>query len=300
MNIRAKIFGTQDPVEEVPVLGTKRPKGVKADVLNSIPVIREEHRRGNTRGSDRHRLPEGEVQVSHDGTRHSVQLVNLSGGGAMVAGGFEPKLWDRVDLHLGEDGMIECAVRWLKGDRVGLEFAHETRLDCSADEQAKLLRSVIANNFIDVEYEAPFAEQREVTSDDEHRRAYRHPLIWSGVLHYDFTSAPCRLRNISESGAQIEFEVPLPIGAEPLLDLGAAGTIFATVTWTVGDHAGLKFHTPFDLTALAQARPQIAGAKWQRPSYLQSDGPADSPWAPEWGRKSLGELRDELEGFMKR
>ena len=43
-----------------------------------------------------------------------------------------------------------------------------------------------------------------------------------------------------------------------------------------------------------------AGAKWQRPSYLQADGPADSPWAPEWGRKSLGELRDELEGFMKR
>ena len=34
MNIRAKIFGTQDPAEEVPVLGTKRPKGVKADVLN--------------------------------------------------------------------------------------------------------------------------------------------------------------------------------------------------------------------------------------------------------------------------
>jgi hypothetical protein len=218
----------------------------------------------------------------------------------MVTGDFQPMLWDRVDLHLAEDGVIECAVCWLKGKRIGLEFAHETQLDCSPDEQAKLLRSVIHENFKDVEFEAPARAAEAQASSDEQRVASRHPLIWSGTLHYDFTSAPVRLRNISSSGALIEFEVPLPVGAEPLLDLGPAGTVFATVTWVVGDQAGLKFHAPFDLAQLAQARPQIAPVKWYRPAYLAPDARADSPWASEWERMSVSELRDHLDGFMKR
>ena len=130
MNIRARIFGGK--AEEASLVQTTTPKGAKADTLNSVSVAREEYRRGDTRDGDRHRLPDHRVRVTHGKEDHEVQLVNLSGGGAMVEGDFEPKLWDRVDLHLGEKGSIECAVRWIKGQRVGLEFAHETRLDCSA------------------------------------------------------------------------------------------------------------------------------------------------------------------------
>ena len=300
MNIRSKIFGNDHAVERPLVMPVKRPKGAKSDLLHSIPVARQEHRRGNTRGGDRHRLCEGQVRVAHGGTLYDVELINLSGGGAMVTGDFEPMLWDRVDLHLAEDGIIECAVRWLKGDRIGLEFAHETQLDCSPDEQAKLLRTVIHESFKDVEFEGAARPSAKSEPADEHRTASRHPLIWSGILHYDFHSAPVRLRNISSTGALIEFEVPLPVGAEPLLDLGAAGTVFATVTWVVGDQAGLRFHSPFDMALLAQSRPQIAPVKWRRPAYLVPGATADSPWAAEWERLSVSELRDELEGFIKR
>jgi len=58
----------------------------------------------------------------------------------MIAAAFEPNVWDKLELHLGENGTIECAVRWVKGGRMGLEFAHETQLDCSAEEQAILFR----------------------------------------------------------------------------------------------------------------------------------------------------------------
>jgi len=109
-----------------------------------------------------------------------------------------------------------------------------------------------------------------------------------------------RLRNISTTGALIECEDALRVGAEPLLDLGEAGTIFATVTWAVGDQAGLKFQQNFDLAQLAKAKPQVASSKWKAPDYLKGDPAVDTPWAEEWGRMSLGELRDELEGFMKR
>src|SRR4029453_14727714 len=98
----------------------------------------------------------------------------------------------------------------------------------------------------------------------------------------------------------VECQTPLRVGAEPLLDLGEAGQLFATVTWAVGDQAGLKFDKPFDLAQLARAKPDLAPARWDRPSYLQPGPVTDSPWDKEWGRMSLSELREDLEGFMKR
>jgi len=300
MNIRAKIFGGASKAEEKPlVVEAKKPKGAKADLLDSVSVTREEARRGNTRDGDRHRLDDQEVSVLHEGRTIAVQLINLSGGGAMVSGSFEPKLWDRVELHLGEDGVIECAVRWLKGDRVGLEFAHETRLDCSVGEQAALLRDVITRSFPDVAFEVVEGLLEDQVVPSEHRRDRRHPLIWSAVVHHDYQSNPVRLRNISSSGALVECQTPLRVGAEPLLDLGEAGQIFATVTWAVGDQAGLRFQKAFDLSQLARAKPELAPARWDRPSYLQPGPVADSPWDKEWGRMSLSELREDLEGFMR-
>ena len=300
MNIRAKIFGGASTPEEPVVVAAKKPKGAKSDTLNSVSVEREESRRGNTRTDDRHRLPDEQVRVTHEGKPITVQLVNLSGGGAMVSGDFRPKLWDRVELHLGDDGVIECAVRWLKDDRVGLEFAHETRIECSIGEQAALLREVIARSFPDVEFEVVEGLVEEQSTSDEHRRERRHPLIWSGVVHHDYQSNPVRLRNISSTGALIECQTPLRVGAEPLLDLGEAGQVFATVTWAIGDQAGLKFQKPFDLAQLARAKPEVAPTRWDRPSYLQPGAAADSPWDEQWGRMSLSELREDLEGFMKR
>jgi hypothetical protein len=310
MNIRSKIFGGKGPGSEIPlVVAAKTPKGAKTDMLHSVEVPREETRRGNTRGGDRHRLSTEQARVTHGGRTHDVELINLSGGGAMVAGDFEPMLWDRVDLHLADEGVIECAVRWLKDGRVGLEFAHETRLECSADEQAVLLREVIARSFPDLEYEAREStatraaqapSRAAAPQENDHRRQRRHPLIWCGTLHHDFQSTPVRLRNISATGALVECTAPIQVGSEPLLDLGEAGTIFSTVTWLVGDQVGLRFEQPFDLTQLARSKPEIAPARWERPAYLKSARSADSPWADEWRRMSIGDLRDELEGFMKR
>jgi hypothetical protein len=68
----------------------------------------------------------------------------------------------------------------------------------------------------------------------------------------------------------------------------------ATVEWAVGDQVGLRFHVPFDLNRLAEARPKVAQTDWKAPSYL---GAAKED---RWGRLNLNELRDELEGFLKR
>ena len=304
--LRHQILSGELP-ERRSLLGTKRKKGADAYTgLTSVEISREETRTTHMRDSDRHRLPDQQVKVKHKRKLHTVQLVNLSGGGAMIAGDIRPNLWDRVDLHLSDDGVIECAVRWLRGDRIGLEFAHETRLDCSDEAKAKLLQAVIDLNFSDLEIEAPKrrktdepAEQKAVASESitDKRDGSRHPLIWSGSLHYDFETIPVRLRNVSESGALIESQSGLPVGAEPLLDLGDAGSIFATVTWVVGDQMGLKFHEPFNIQQLAQSRPEVAPVEWEAPTFTNRG--ADSSWNDGWNRMSLDELRDQLDGFLK-
>lgn len=299
MNIRAKIFGGVS--NEPSLIRAKAPKGAKADDLHSIAVARAETRRANTRDEDRHRLADEAALVVHDGSAYPVELVNLSRGGAMVAVGIPARLWDRVELRLGTDGVIECAVCWIKGDRIGLEFARETRLDCSVDEQAAILREVVARSFPDVEFEAgePVDDAPQADAPDQ-RAGKRHPLIWSGVVHHDFASHPVRLRNISASGAMIECLAPLHAGAEPLLDLGGDVQIAATISWVAGDTAGLRFAQPFELTRLAQSRPEVASKQWQRPAYLQPTPASEQPAGTDWDNMSMGELRQYLEGFWKR
>ena len=223
MNIRAQIFGPPERGE--PILKTKQPKGVRPDELHSIPVPRSEGRRGDMRQQDRHRLSQESALLTHDGTTADVELVNVSGGGAMVSGPFQPMIHDKVQLQLGPEGTIECMVLWIRDGRIGLEFAHETRLDCSEDEQATVLREVITRSFPEVEFESPADE----TADSDHRRAPRHPLIWSAVLHHDFESTTVRVRNISSTGAMIETRVPVRVGAEPTLELSATAFVSSTV-----------------------------------------------------------------------
>lgn len=300
MNIRTKIYGGEEAGPDL--LGAKRPKGAKADKLASVSVPREAKRLANSRVEDRHRLLSETVRLTHKGRARELELINLSGGGAMV-GGFKAKLWDRVELHLGKDGTIECAVRWIRDGRVGLEFAHETRLDCPADEQAQLLREVITRSFSDIAFEPRPGAEAEPESGpeiaDELRFERRHPLIWSGVLQYHETSAPVRLRNISSTGAMIDCEAMVFPDTNVVLDLGESGFIPARIAWVVGDQVGLGFKRKFDMARLADSKPEVAPPTWVPPDYLRSPKASETRGSGHWGRMSLGQLRHQLEGFLR-
>ena len=302
--IRQQIFGGLR--EEQPLLGAKRKKAARGDSsLTAVSIPRAETRMSDSRDGDRHRLSGEQVTVKHGRRSHKVELVNLSGGGAMIAGTFEPNLWDKVELQLGDGATLECAVRWIKNGRVGLEFAHETRIDCGPKERARLLQDVIARSFpetaIDVQppAEPEKAEPAPVEPKGaDSRGGFRHPLIWSGHIHYDFESTPVRLRNISKNGALIECPVPLPVGAEPLLDLGEAGSVFSRVSWTCGDQVGLAFQTEFDISDLAKSRPDLVPVNWEAPGYLKGPSPAEEDSDP-WRRLTVDELNERLEGYLK-
>jgi hypothetical protein len=282
---------------------TEASRAAEDESFAELSINREAIRQANHRDADRHRLDSETVELSHNGRASQVTLINLSGGGAMIEGADGLKLWNRVELRLGH-ASLEAIVRWVRGERFGLEFAHETRIDTGHEELTTTLLAVIARSFPDVARSSaeaaasgPVTEQSplEAQAQDQSERELRHPLIWSGMVHFDHDSSTVRLRNISAQGALIEVSVTFPVGAEVLLDLGEAGTIFANVHWARGDQCGLKFQAPYDLSDLAKARPQLASSRWQAPDYLRDDTSPDGPWKSQWVQTDLGQLQRELE-----
>lgn len=284
--------GGQDPV-----VRTKQAHGENPSCdLSKVAIPRSESRSGNQRGGDRHRLTAEHALVRLDGRDYVVELINLSGGGAMVRGKFDVKLWDHVSLVLGDKDELDCAVRWLKGDDIGLEFAHETRIDCDSDSRDALLRAVICKSFPEIEFDPlalpEFADPDEPEENYEQRRVVRHPLIWNGTLFNGYATEPVRLRNISPNGALVQAACDFPVGSSVFLDLGASGELEATVRWSRGGQSGLAFAEPYEMQLLARSRPEVASD--ERPAAIGKE--QAKPWAEGWRRSTLDEMARSLGG----
>ena len=291
-----------------PLMPGKRPLGAdEAKGLGSIPVPRDAKRAVNHRDDDRHRL-QAEVSTLKLGRKnHRVDLINLSGGGAMIRTDVALAMWQKVHLGLGDCQPVECAVRWIRGDRIGLEFAHETQIVGDIETRNAMLLDVLKRSFPESAV-APVAARLPVQSAPpadkptgaQRRAELRHPLIWWGEIHFNHETTRVRLRNISEQGALVDSDVAFAGDAEVLLDLGAAGQHFASVTWSRGDQVGLAFANPFDIALLAKLKPEIATHQWARPAYLKSGRQTEADWANGWQSAPLHDLREDLEGFLKR
>jgi PilZ domain len=301
-SFRAAVIGG----EKKPLIVTdKNPRFEgEQDALDGVRVSRAETRRGDHRGGDRHRLEGETASAIYKKRSHDVEIVNLSRGGAKIRCNFKPRLWEMVELRFGEGPGLEGAVVWIKGGSIGLEFAHETKLDCSPEERAALLLEVIQRSFPDeVRLDGPDGVDAEDDQQEDGlgaRDEKRHPLIWKGEIHYAHDSNPVRLRNVSQGGALVDISVDYPRDAEVMLDLGDAGQFFVTVQWICGDQAGLRFVQPFDLACLANARPDVTPHSWTVPTFLDRDDSVDSAWDDRWGRSSIAEIRQDLEGYLKR
>ena len=289
-----------------PAMPAKKPSGASDKGLGSIPVAREEVRSVNHRDDDRHRLQAEEAVIQVGRKLHPVELVNLSGGGAMIRTDAALNMWQKLFLVLGDCDPVEAAVRWIRGDRIGLEFAHETQIGGDEATRNAMLLDVLKRSFPDAGKvkgaKAPAAavpkpKAKDAASGAQRRIDLRHPLIWWGEIHFSHESTRVRFRNISESGALVDSDVAFPPNAEVLLDLGGAGQHFAVVTWSRGDQVGLRFASPFKIALLAKVKPEVATHKWDRPTYLDNCKVDESV---DWRSASLPELRNDLEGYLKR
>jgi hypothetical protein len=119
------------------------------------------------------------------------------------------------------------------------------------------------------------------------------------MLHHDYQSTKVRIRNISASGAMLEYTGSARVGAEPLLEFDSGASISGTIAWAGGDHLGLRFHSKLDMEVLAKSVPQVTPAEWVPPAYLDKAKALGSPWDPRWNRMSVEQLQQELAGYLK-
>ena len=105
---------------------------------------------------------------------------------------------------------------------------------------------------------------------------------------------------VKEAGEHVGNTEGEDTGEWVLLDLGDGGQHFAKVSWARGDQLGLRFTRAFDIACLSEAKPDVAPQSWSRPEFLSAGQDLDSPWAEPWERMSLADLKQELEGFLKR
>jgi hypothetical protein len=285
-DLRSAILSGEGVRPQTPI-ATKQPKKAQASLgsLTAIPVKREESRLSNERREERHRDILSGALIYFRRRKYEVTVINVSAGGAMVEAQIEPRIGEQIEIQFGDCNRTKCAVRWVRGTRIGLEFQQETTIIGSSSIQDFIIRRLRGD-----EGEAEPAEK-----DTKASRAARHGLIWTGTLHCNHDSVPARLRNISAEGAMVETSQSFAVGAEVFLDLDEGGTAFAKVAWSEGGQMGLKFDQKFDLKQLARSKPApVAAASTVKPQYLESDGSPDSPWSAMWDRLTPQELKAQL------
>ena len=256
--------------------------------LTRIAIKRQETRVTNQRLEDRHHGLVETATIVFRRKKREVSVVNVSSRGAMLVTDAEPRIGESLDILFTPETRTRCAVRWIRGERVGVEFVNET-IFWETSAQGAVFR-----------YEKPAAaaaaapEPEEAPEPDFKDRQPRQHLLRSGTLYWNGVSVPVRLRNISAGGARIDADRPLQAGAEVELDLGENGFQLAEVRWSKDGQVGLRFAAEFDLDTLAPTVRDTASVEVPnvlKPAYLETELRPDSPWAARFERLSLTQLK---------
>jgi hypothetical protein len=267
---------------------TKRaePKGG----LAAIAVKREESRLTNQRREERHRNILENATIYFRRRKHDVPVVNVSSNGVMIQTDIEPWIGESLEIQFGDCNRTKCVVRWIRDNRMGLEFNDETTIIGPASIQDFIIRRLRGDET---------GASGDSASGAQANREPRHNLIWIATLHCNHDSIPVKMRNISSEGAMLETSHHFPVGTEVLLDLEEAGTAFAKVRWAKGGQIGVKFDSKFNLKNLTKCTPTAASMNaagkpttyMVKPRYLESEKKADSPWAAMWDKFGLEDLK---------
>jgi len=282
-DLRSSILSGEDKRATLVASKAKARKGeAEKGSLTGLAIKREEARLTNHRREDRQRDIVSRAAVFFRRRKHDVRVINVSSQGAMIKAPLEPRIGEVVEIRFADCNRTKCVVRWVREDKMGLEFINETIILGTLKERAHVMGDAAAPELEESSYKPIFA------------RARRHGLLWTGTLYWSFEAYSVRLRNISADGAMLEGDCNLEVGSKVRLNLAEAGTLEGEIRWSVGGQLGMKFDSKFDLKLLAlnkPAAPAPAPDAMLKPDYLKTDGSASSPWAAMWERLSPKDLQ---------
>jgi hypothetical protein len=99
-------------------------------------------------------------------------------------------------------------------------------------------------------------------------REPRYRLMRRAVTAIDGERAELRLRNISSMGALVDCDIPVPPGAELVIDIIGVGPVRALVRWSQSGKFGVRFTSGFDLSRLAGKRENQNPVTMLKPWYV--------------------------------
>ena len=99
-------------------------------------------------------------------------------------------------------------------------------------------------------------------------REPRYRLMRRAVTAIDGERVELRLRNISSMGALVDCEIPVPPGAELVIDIIGVGPVRAVVRWSQPGKFGVRFTSGFDLGRLSPKREAQNPVTMLKPWYV--------------------------------
>ena len=238
--------------------------------LMGISVARTQSRSFNQRKEDRQRDLIDAAAILFRKRRHDVGVVNVSAGGTMIEAELDtPEIGEPIDVILGGCDRIRGAIRWIKGNRIGVEFLEETTILASLKVQRQIHAPAPG---------MPAATSQRSQEKLLHARSTRHGVTITGTLYWSYEAFSVRLRNISAKGAMVE-GCNLEPESRVRLNLEAAGTLQGEVRWCRNGLVGIRFDERFDLTRLAAKKPacERSGDPIHRPDLRPLPGPHEEP-----------------------
>ena len=251
-------------------------KPARNSSLAGIAVRREESRRCNQRGDDRHVELVERAVIRFQRKLHEITVRNVSARGAMIESDLLPRIGARLDIRFTGCNETVCVVRWVRGGRIGLEFDRETLVIGQDDHRSRLVSGRRQG-------ELPTFELRK-------QRSPRQSSMLVASLHWLNGSTSVRLRNISADGAMIQAGEDVDEDLETVLEIPDVAAIAGRVRWCRSGQIGIHFNQSFGLATLTRPAQPSEKIDYVKPDYLRSDGDPNSPWAARWTKLTAGDL----------
>lgn len=247
----------------------RRKQDPQAKGLSAVAIGRRGPRSVHQRNEDRHVL-EGTTAIAQiGGAQHEVTVLNLSSNGVMVGFDGKVEIGQEIRLILADCAPVTTAVRWVRRERIGLEFLAETVLIAEAGVQEFILKTIARENSLSGNRSAMVGAEKRISAE-------RHRMVWVAKLQSAGRETTARLRNISRTGAMIELSerVDMAEGSVASLVLAKVGAISAKVRWGFGHQLGLEFLEEFDVTKLGHESYAELAPHEERSSLIANNGTA--------------------------
>lgn len=178
--------------------------------VSSSPEEKQRHRRASIICSGRVELPDASLDCD---------ILDISVGGAKIAIGKTLEPAAELVLQIGDLVALPGRVAWNREGQAGIEFSEDP--------------GVIAVALPEI-LEGPAKER-------EQREHLRSTVLWSGEVACDGTITPCRILNVSPSGAKVRIERSFDPGTEASISCSRFGDVLVQVVWSKDGNMGLRF-----------------------------------------------------------